>query len=107
MGWIYLFASAFFELAWALGIKQTDGFTRFWPTVYTFAAGLISFVFLAQATRTLPIGTSYAVCAGIATAGTAAFGIVWWNESGSALRLLCIILIIVGVVGLRLYDHEG
>jgi quaternary ammonium compound-resistance protein SugE len=107
MGWIYLLGSALFEIAWAVGIKQTDGFTRLWPTVYTFVAGFVSFVLLAQATRTLPIGTSYAVCAGIATAGTAAFGILWWNESGSGIRLACIVLIIVGVVGLRLYDQGG
>ncbi len=79
MAWIYLFIAALFEIAWAVGIKQTHGFTRLWPTVYTFAASLVSFILLAQATRTLPVGTSYAVWTGIGAAGTAATGdsLVW------------------------------
>ena len=102
MAWICLFVAALFEIAWAVGMKYSYGFTRLWPTVYTFAASLVSFVLLAQATKTLPMGTSYAVWTGIGAAGTAALGILWFGESASPARLVCIALIVVGVAGLKL-----
>ena len=102
MAWICLFVAALFEVAWAVGMKHSYGFTRLWPTVYTFAASLVSFVLLAQATRDLPVGTSYAVWTGIGAAGTAALGIVWFGESASLARLICIALIVAGVAGLKL-----
>ena len=102
MAWICLLIAARFEIAWAVGMKHSHGFTRFWPTVYTFAASLVSFVLLALATKTLPLGTSYAVWTGIGAAGTAAMGILWFGESASIPRLVCIALIVLGVVGLKL-----
>lgn len=102
MAWICLFVAALFEVAWAVGMKYSNGFTRFWPTVYTFAASLVSFVLLAQATKTLPLGTSYAVWTGLGAAGTAALGILWFGESASLPRLFCIVLIVAGVAGLEL-----
>jgi quaternary ammonium compound-resistance protein SugE len=102
MAWICLFVAALFEVAWAVGMKYSHGFTRFWPTVYTFAASLVSFVLLAQAVKTLPVGTSYAVWTGIGAAGTAALGILWFGESASPARLVCIVLIVAGVAGLKL-----
>ena len=102
MAWICLLIAALFEIAWAVGMKHSHGFTRLWPTVYTFAASLVSFVLLAQATKTLPLGTSYAVWTGIGAAGTAAMGILWFGESANLTRLICIALIVAGVIGLKL-----
>ena len=102
MAWICLFVAALFEIAWAVGMKYSYGFTRLWPTVYTFAASLVSFVLLAQATKILPVGTSYAVWTGIGAAGTAALGILWFGESASLARVICIAVIVAGVVGLKL-----
>ena len=89
-------------MIWAVGLKFTVGLTRFWPSVFTVVASIVSFVLLAQATKTLPVGTSYAIWTGIGAAGTAALGILWFGESASVARLVCIALIVIGVVGLKL-----
>ena len=102
MAWICLLIAALFEVIWAVGLKFTMGLTRVWPSVFTVAASIVSFVLLAQATKTLPVGTSYAIWTGIGAAGTAALGILWFGESASVARLVCIALIVVGVVGLKL-----
>ena len=102
MAWIQLFVAGLFEVGWAIGLKYTHGFTRLWPTVATIAAMVASFVFLARAVRTLPIGTAYAVWTGIGAVGTAALGIALFGESQALVRLLCICLIVAGIVGLRL-----
>lgn len=102
MAWLCLFLAALCEVTWAVGLKYTAGFTRLWPSVFTLAVSVVSFVLLAQATRTLPVGTSYAIWTGIGAAGTAILGILWWGESASAVRLICIALIVAGVVGLKL-----
>lgn len=105
MAWLYLTISGLLEIAWALGIKKTEGFTRLWPSVYTLATMGVGFYLLAKAVRTLPIGTAYAVWVGIGAVGTAVFGILWLGESRGALRLASIALIVLGVVGLRLSEH--
>ena len=105
MAWVYLTISGLLEIAWALGIKKTDGFTRLWPSVYTLITMGVGFYLLAKAVRTLPIGTAYAVWVGIGAVGTAVFGILFLGESRSALRLASIALIVLGVVGLRLSDN--
>ena len=102
MAWICLLIAAVFEVIWAVGMKFTLGLTRFWPSVFTVLASIVSFVLLAQATKTLPVGTSYAIWTGIGAAGTAAVGILWFGESASVARLVCIALIVIGVVGLKL-----
>ena len=102
MAWICLLIAAVFEVIWAVGMKFTVGLTRFWPSVFTVLASIVSFVLLAQATKTLPVGTSYAIWTGIGAAGTAALGILWFGESASIARLVCIALIVIGVVGLKL-----
>jgi quaternary ammonium compound-resistance protein SugE len=102
MAWICLLIAALFEVIWAVGLKSTAGLTRFWPSAFTVAASIVSFVLLAQATKTLPVGTSYAVWTGIGAAGTAALGMMWFGESAGLARLACIALIVVGVVGLKL-----
>jgi quaternary ammonium compound-resistance protein SugE len=102
MAWICLLIAALFEVIWAVGLKFTVGLTRLWPSVFTVLASTVSFVLLAQATKTLPVGTSYAIWTGIGAAGTAAVGILWFGESDSVPRLVCIALIVIGVVGLKL-----
>jgi quaternary ammonium compound-resistance protein SugE len=102
MPWIVLLTAALFEIAWAVGLKYTAGFTRLGPSLWTAAALLLSVVLLASAARTLPIGTAYAVWTGIGAAGTALLGLWLFDEPATATRLFCIGLILAGVVGLRL-----
>ncbi len=102
MAWVILFAAGLLEVAWAVGLKFTAGLTRLWPSVLTVAGGLASFTLLAQAAKTLPIGTAYAVWTGIGAVGTAALGILLFGEPRDLPRLACILLIVAGIVGLRL-----
>ncbi|HEX5091160.1 MAG TPA: quaternary ammonium compound efflux SMR transporter SugE [Burkholderiales bacterium] len=101
MAWGLLFLAGLFEIAWAIGLKYTDGFTRLWPTVWTVAAMVASVVLLALAVRALPIGTAYAVWTGIGAVGTALLGIYLFGEPATALRLACVALIVAGIVGLK------
>lgn len=101
MAWTYLFIAAVFEIVWAVGLKYTVGFTKLWPSIGVGAAMAASMFLLALAARTLPMGTAYAVWTGIGAAGTALLGIILFHESASALRLLCVVLILTGVVGLK------
>ncbi len=102
MAWVILVVAGLVEVAWAVGLKFTAGFTRLWPSVLTVAGGLVSFVLLARAAKTLPIGTAYAVWTGIGAVGTAIVGIALLHESKDWLRLACIALIVVGIAGLRM-----
>jgi quaternary ammonium compound-resistance protein SugE len=102
MAWIYLTVAGLFEVAWAIGLKYTVGFTRLWPSLWTGASMLTSLFLLAQALRTLPVGTGYAVWTGIGSVGTALLGIVLLGESRDFVRLLCLALIVIGIVGLKL-----
>lgn len=102
MSWTYLFVAALFEIGWAVGLEYTAGFTRPVPSVLTAGAMVLSVGLLAQAVRTLPIGTAYAVWTGIGAAGTAIAGIVLFGEPKNVGRFLFIGLIITGVVGLKL-----
>jgi quaternary ammonium compound-resistance protein SugE len=104
MAWLYLTLSGLLEIAWALGIKRTEGFTRLWPSIYTLATMGVGFYLLALAVRTLPIGTAYAVWVGIGAVGTAVVGLLFLGEPPSPLRLGSIALIVLGVVGLRLAE---
>jgi quaternary ammonium compound-resistance protein SugE len=102
MAWIYLSIAGVLEIFWAISLKYTDGFSRLWPSVATIAGMIASFYFLAQALKTIPVGTGYAVWTGIGAAGTAILGIILFAEPASALRLLCIALIVAGIIGLKL-----
>jgi quaternary ammonium compound-resistance protein SugE len=102
MSWILLVLAGLFEIVWAVGLKYTEGFTHFWPSVATIVAMIVSVVLLAIAMRTLPAGTAYAVWTGIGIAGTAIFGIVLLNEPATVARLLCVGVILSGVVGLKI-----
>ncbi|MFZ9681726.1 MAG: quaternary ammonium compound efflux SMR transporter SugE [Cephaloticoccus sp.] len=100
--WLILLVAAAFEVVWAVGLKSTQGFTRLGPSLGVIAAMAASMWLLAVAARTLPIGTAYAVWTGIGAVGTALAGMLWFNESASVVRLLCICLIIAGITGLKL-----
>jgi quaternary ammonium compound-resistance protein SugE len=102
MSWILLFIAGLFEVAWAIGLKYTDGFSRFWPSAGTVTAMVVSVLLLGLAMRELPVGTAYAVWTGIGAVGTVILGIVLFGDSASALRLVCVGLIIAGILGLKL-----
>ncbi|BDU20799.1 quaternary ammonium compound efflux SMR transporter SugE [Dyella sp. GSA-30] len=106
MSWILLIAAALFEIVWAMGLKYTEGFTRLWPTVGTVAAMIVSVVLLAMASKQLPIGTAYAVWTGIGAAGAVIFGIVLFKDPATPMRLACVGMILMGVVGLKLVGAE-
>ena len=101
MAWLYLVLAGLTEIAWAIGLKQTDGWTRLWPSVITALLMVISFILLSLALRALPIGTAYAVWTGIGAVGTAIVGIMFFGEPRTAIRLACIAMILVGIIGLK------
>jgi quaternary ammonium compound-resistance protein SugE len=101
--WLLLFFAGALEIAWAIGMKYTDGFTRPVPSVLTIAIATASFFLLAQAVKAIPVGTAYAVWAGIGAVGVAVVGILVFNESVEWTRLLFLSLIIVGIVGLKMH----
>jgi quaternary ammonium compound-resistance protein SugE len=102
MAWIALVVAGLFEVAWAIGLKYTDGFTRWWPSVWTLVAMVASIVLLAWAMKTLPVGTAYAAWTGIGAVGTVILGIVLFGEPATFARLACVGLIVAGIVGLKL-----
>ena len=102
MAWVYLVVAGLFEIGWAVGLKYTEGFTRLWPTVGTVGALIASMALLAAALRTLPLGTAYAVWTGIGTVGTAVLGIMLFREPATTVRILCNLLIVAGIVGLKI-----
>lgn len=104
MAWIVLLVAGLFEIAWAIGLKYTEGFTRFWPSLGTALAMLVSVLLLGSAMRQIPVGTAYAVWTGIGATGTVILGIVLFGESASAARLACIGLIVAGIAGLKWLD---
>ena len=101
MAWTFLVIAGLLEVGWAIGLKYTEGFSRLWPSVWTVSAMVASFALLAQALKTIPVGTGYAVWTGIGAAGTAIIGMLFLGESREIIRILCLVLIIAGVVGLR------
>ena len=102
MPWLLLFIAGLFEIAWALGLKYTDGFTRFWPTVGTVLALILSVGLLGLAAKSLPIGTAYAVWTGIGAVGTVLLGILLLGDPATPLRHACVGLIITGIIGLKM-----
>jgi len=100
--WTALLLAGACEILWAFGLKQTEAFTRFWPSVGTVAAIGLSFAFMVVALRSIPFGTAYAVWCGIGVAGTATVGIVAFGEPTTSIRLVCLALIATGIVGLKL-----
>ena len=101
-GWLALLAAGLLEIAWAFGLKCSDGLTRFWPTAATLVAIALSFALMALALRSLPFGTAYAVWTGIGAAGSIIVGMIVYSESADPVRILCLTLIVAGMVGLKL-----
>jgi quaternary ammonium compound-resistance protein SugE len=104
MAWFILIIAGLFEVAWAVGLKYTHGFTRLWPSLGTGVCMVASFLLLSQSLKTIPIGTAYAVWTGIGAAGTALVGILWLHEPRDLPRMLCLGLIIAGVAGLKWFS---
>lgn len=107
MYWIVLFVAGLFEVAWAIGLKYTEGFSKFWPSVFTIACMIISMGLLAYAVKHLPIGTAYAIWTGIGAVGTAILGIILFNESKELVRIFFIFLIVVGIIGLKIFSGQS
>ena len=106
MAWMYLVLADLFEMGWAVGLKYTEGFTRLGPGLRTAAAMAVSVCLPAVALRDIPLGTGYAVWTGIGTVATAILGIVLFGRSRDVLRILCIALIVIGIVGRGLLSAE-
>ena len=102
MAWAILIVAGLFEVGWAICLKYTEGFTRFWPTVGTVAAMIVSLWLLGIAMKSLPVGTAYAIWVGVGAVGTAILGIVLLGDSANAGRLISLALIVAGIVGLKL-----
>ncbi|OZI73989.1 quaternary ammonium compound efflux SMR transporter SugE [Bordetella genomosp. 12] len=102
MTWIILIFAGLFEVVWAVGLKYTHGFSRLGPSIITVAGMLVSFWLLATAMKTLPLGTAYAVWVGIGTIGAFVAGIVLFGEALNGLRVVSVLLIVAGLIGLKL-----
>lgn len=102
MAWFYLAIAGLFECGWAIGLKYTEGFTKLIPSLFTVITMAISFWLLSIAMRSIPVGTAYAVWTGIGTVSVAIMGMVLFDESRDMLRVICLLLIVSGIVGLKL-----
>jgi quaternary ammonium compound-resistance protein SugE len=104
MAWIILVCAGLLEIVWATALKQSDGFSRLWPSIVGVGGALLSFLMLAVALKQLPAGTGYAVWVGIGAVGVAIAGIVAFGEAVSVGRVVFLSIIVVGIVGLRLVE---
>jgi quaternary ammonium compound-resistance protein SugE len=102
MSWVILVLAGVLEIAWAVGLKQSAGFTRLWPSLFTAVSMTASVGLLGLALRHLPLGTAYAVWTGIGTVGTAIAGMILLGEPAGAMRLFSIALIVAGIIGLKI-----
>ena len=102
MNWLYLFIAGLLEIAWAIGLKYTEGWSRLLPSLITALLMIASFYFLSLAVKDLPIGTAYAIWTGIGTVGAALLGMFLFGEARDLPRILCILMIVGGIAGLKL-----
>lgn len=102
MAWIYLVIAGITEIGWALGLKYTEGWTKLIPSILTIIGMVVSFYFLSLSLKTIPVSTGYAVWTGIGAFGTAMIGMFLLGEPSSVLKVICVLLIVAGVVGLKL-----
>lgn len=107
MAWLILFIAGIFEVAWAIGLKYSEGFTRLWPSVFTIVSVLISMGLLAFSLKYLPVGTAYAVWTGIGAIGTSILGIILFGDSKELIRIFFILLIVAGIIGLRIFSGSS
>ena len=101
MAWVYLIIAGIFEVVWAIGLKYSHGFTKLYPSLITIGGMLISFYLLSLATKSLPIGTAYAIWTGIGVLGAVLLGIVLFNEPLNFSRIIFLCLILIGIIGLK------
>jgi quaternary ammonium compound-resistance protein SugE len=106
MSWLILLLAGLLEIVWAVGLKYTAGFTKLWPSVGTLAAMAGSLFLLAQAIKTIPLGTAYAIWTGIGAVGVAIVGMATFGEPRTAIRIACILVIVAGIVGLKLFGAQ-
>lgn len=106
IAWIFLLLAGFFEICFTIALKYSQGFSRLVPSIITVVFIVLSFFSVSQAMKTIPIGTAYAVWAGIGAVGTVITGIVFFGDSYHIIRLLSIMLIIIGMIGLKLAHCE-
>lgn len=102
MAWTILIIAGLLEICWAIGLKYTEGFTRLWPSIGTVLAIVMSLWLLSIAMKAIPVGTAYSIWVGVGAVGTVVFGILLFGEAVNMARLLSVLLIIVGIVGLQL-----
>lgn len=102
MAWIYLFVAGLFEIVWAVALKYSEGFTRLWPAVTVVVAMTASILLLSLALKVLPLGIAYPIWTGIGAAGAVILGILLFHESRDVLKILFILMIVTGIIGLRL-----
>lgn len=105
MPWIYLLLAGVFEVVWAIGLKYTNGFTKLVPSLITLSGMVVSFMFLSQAVKSIPIGTAYAVWTGIGVIGTVLIGMIFLGEPHNLPRIFFLGLIIIGIIGLKIASH--
>lgn len=105
MAWVYLIIAGLLEIVWAIGIKYTEGFTKLVPSVITIGTMIVSFYLLALAVKQIPIGTGYAIWVGIGAVGTAIAGMIIFGEAATVGRILCLMLILCGIIGLKLQSN--
>ncbi len=101
MAWIYLVIAGLFECGWAISLKYTEGFTRLIPSLFTAGSMVLSIWLLSLAMRTIPVGTAYAIWTGIGAVGVAVCGMILFGEARNTLRILCLLFILSGIVGLK------
>lgn len=104
--WLALFVAGLFEVGWAIGLKYTEGFSKLKPSILTVIAMTCSFVLLAYAVKTLPIGTAYAIWTGIGAAGTFVLAIILFQEPLTVMRVVCVAMIIAGIIGLKFFGSS-
>lgn len=104
MSWVHLLIAGFFEIFWAVGLKFSQGFTKILPSVLTVLGMLASFYFLSMALKKLPLSIAYAIWTGIGTVGTVLFGVLYFGESISIAKIICLGMIVFGIIGLRILN---
>lgn len=103
MDWLILLVAGLMEIGWAIGLRYTDGYTKFWPSAATAVALVASMALLSFALRTIPVGTGYAVWTGVGAVGVAVIGMLMLGEPRNPLRIACILLIVLGIIGLKFF----
>jgi quaternary ammonium compound-resistance protein SugE len=107
VAWLILIIAGLFETAWAVGLKYSDGFSKFWPSVFTIVSMIISIALLSVSLKQLSVGTAYAIWTGIGAVGTAIVGMILFNESKELIRIVFIFMIVAGIVGLKIFSGNN